>query len=237
MEIYLLRHGMTEWNYQFKIQGSSDIPLHEVGLKMAEETGAALKEKGITFDRVYSSPLIRAVQSAKAVSGREDIITDELLKEMCFGIQEGVSLLEENDGKALFEYFKKNPAKYDEAIQTEPSIESFAALCSRAASFLKDVIEEPVHERESRDGIEKEIREDGRSGRILISGHGALNQALLMHMKKESDIMKFWEDGLMPNCGIHRIHYSEETGEYRFIEKHLIYYSDELYQMSPRLFK
>ena len=223
MEIYLLRHGMTEWNYKFLIQGATDIPLHEVGLKMAEETGKTLNEKGITFDRIYSSPLIRAVQSAKAVSGSDEIITDDRLKEMSFGILEGQSVLEENEGKEHFQHFKKDPVKYDEAIKEEPSLESFVALCKRAASFLTDVIE---------NGTNGRIEE-----RILISGHGALNQALLMHMKKESDLMKFWEDGLMPNCGIHRIHYNEETKEYTFIEKHLIYYSDELYQMAPRLFK
>jgi len=231
MEIYLLRHGMTEWNYKFLIQGATDIPLHEVGLKMAEETGKTLNEKGITFDRIYSSPLIRAVQSAKAVSGSEEIITDDRLKEMSFGILEGQSVLEENEGKEHFQHFKKDPVKYDEAIKEEPSLESFEELCKRAAAFLTEKIENTNPEDEGN------AKHDGKEERILISGHGALNQALLMHMKKESDLMKFWEDGLMPNCGIHRIHFDEKTKEYTFIEKHLIYYSDELYQMAPRLFK
>ena len=85
MEIYLLRHGMTPWNYENRIQGVTDIELHEYGLKMAIETGKALRREGVAFDLVYSSPLQRAVESARAVSGTDDIILDDRIREMCFG--------------------------------------------------------------------------------------------------------------------------------------------------------
>ena len=63
MQIYLLRHGTTEWNSEHRIQGHTDIPLDSIGLKMAEETGKALHDMGIAFDLVYSSPLSRAIET------------------------------------------------------------------------------------------------------------------------------------------------------------------------------
>ena len=68
MIIYILRHGTTEWNRDHKIQGSTDILLDDVGREMARQTGLSLRDKGIKFDVVYSSPLKRAYQTALMVS-------------------------------------------------------------------------------------------------------------------------------------------------------------------------
>lgn len=65
MEIYLVRHGSTEWNRIKKIQGQSDIPLDETGLAMAHQSGLALLKEGIKFDFVFASPLTRAYITAK----------------------------------------------------------------------------------------------------------------------------------------------------------------------------
>ena len=84
-----MRHGKTDWNAQFKLQGSSDIPLNEEGIKMAEQ--AAIDCKDINFDVCYCSPLIRAHQTAMIVLKDRNIpiITDKRITEMCFGEFEG----------------------------------------------------------------------------------------------------------------------------------------------------
>lgn len=69
MNIYIVRHGETDWNVQLKLQGRSDIPLNATGIEQAEQTGENLKKAGISFDKVYSSPLQRAVKTAELISG------------------------------------------------------------------------------------------------------------------------------------------------------------------------
>ncbi|MBP3876882.1 MAG: histidine phosphatase family protein, partial [Lachnospiraceae bacterium] len=49
MELYVIRHGTTEWNKEHKLQGASDIPLDEDGRALAQEAAEGMK--GIHFDR------------------------------------------------------------------------------------------------------------------------------------------------------------------------------------------
>ena len=57
MRLYLIRHGVTDWNNEKRLQGKSDIPLNAFGELLAKETGEALRD--IPFDLAYTSPLIR----------------------------------------------------------------------------------------------------------------------------------------------------------------------------------
>ncbi len=87
MKLYLVRHGQTDWNIDHRIQGSTDIPLNDTGIKQAEELAKQLKGK--QFDAIYSSPLTRARQTAQILTGRDDLILDEDLRERYFGELEG----------------------------------------------------------------------------------------------------------------------------------------------------
>ena len=225
----MLRHGVTEWNDLYKIQGSTDIPLNEDGLEMARQTGEYMKNKGIVFDAVYTSPLDRACCSAKMITGREDVIKDERLKEMSFGKQEGMSVLQMKEtGDIPFRCFKNEPSKYDELLSVyDPGAESFATLLARAKDFVKDIVE----------GKEAALESEGKKRRILISGHGALDQAIVFAMKKKEKVDEFWKGGLLPNCGIDIIEYDAVTGEYTFTEEMAFYYDKELFEKAPRLLK
>ena len=68
-ELYLVRHGETDWNRQHRIQGLTDIPLNETGRAQARATGRLLSRR--SFDGIYASPLDRAMETAR-------IIADEL---------------------------------------------------------------------------------------------------------------------------------------------------------------
>ena len=99
MNLYLMRHGQTNWNIERRAQGRTDIPLNETGIKQAKE--AIDKIKNITFDLVYSSPLQRALKTAEIVTeGKYPIIVDDLLIERSFGDLEGKSV-DEFDLKAF----------------------------------------------------------------------------------------------------------------------------------------
>jgi len=88
MEIYVIRHGQTDWNAQKRIQGRSDNLLNHVGKKHVEEAAATLPEQ---IDIIFSSPLKRALETAEIINRRYcvDILIDERLIERNFGVYEG----------------------------------------------------------------------------------------------------------------------------------------------------
>jgi len=196
LELYILRHGETPWNVQRRFQGHSDIALNENGRELAGKTGEALEDTD--FDIIYSSPLIRAYETACLVRGHRniEIIRDERIKEMGFGVNEG------KDGPTLFadtsspfHYFFDAPEKY-EAPEGGESIE---AVMARAKDFLQKVIEPK----------EKEWH------RVLISGHGAVNKALLAVMlgREKKD---FWTGNVQHNCAITVVRL--KNGRYELLE-------------------
>ena len=66
-ELYLVRHGETDWNRQRRIQGLTDIPLNDAGREQARETGSVLGRR--PFDGIFSSPLGRALETARIIAG------------------------------------------------------------------------------------------------------------------------------------------------------------------------
>ncbi|CAF3959819.1 unnamed protein product [Rotaria sp. Silwood2] len=87
--IYIVRHGETDWNTQTRLQGHTDIALSEKGRLQA----CQLQEKfaGIHFSKVFSSDLIRARSTAELILGsnKSTIIETPLLRERCLGTWEG----------------------------------------------------------------------------------------------------------------------------------------------------
>jgi len=63
--LYLVRHGETDWNAQRRIQGSTDIPLNQMGREQAAATGRLLARR--TWDGLFASPLGRAVETATII--------------------------------------------------------------------------------------------------------------------------------------------------------------------------
>ena len=68
MRFHCIRHGQTEDN-ALDIKGRPEARLSEKGLEQARELGRRFARDGVAFDRIFSSPLIRAVQTADAIAG------------------------------------------------------------------------------------------------------------------------------------------------------------------------
>ena len=64
--IYIIRHGQTDLNQRQILQGRSNYPLNEDGLEQART--AAGRHANIHFEHVYSSPLLRALQTARIIA-------------------------------------------------------------------------------------------------------------------------------------------------------------------------
>lgn len=74
--LYILRHGQTEYNLQHRVQGHCDSPLTPLGIAQAHAAGAWLAGQGACFDRVFSSPLGRALATAGVA--REELLAANL---------------------------------------------------------------------------------------------------------------------------------------------------------------
>jgi broad specificity phosphatase PhoE len=84
-----LRHGETDWNRQARIQGHTDIALNANGMAQARKAASLLAN--VRFDRVISSPLSRALDTARIVNEalQVPLHTDADLRERGFGSFEG----------------------------------------------------------------------------------------------------------------------------------------------------
>lgn len=71
-QLWLVRHGETDWNRAGIYQGHADVPLNELGREQAAETAAQLASEHARdpFDRLISSPLMRARQTAAVAADR-----------------------------------------------------------------------------------------------------------------------------------------------------------------------
>jgi len=89
--LYLARHGETDWNKFDRKIGNVDIKLNEMGIQQA--LNLAEKLKSIDIDKIYSSPLSRALQTAKIIKNihpkSPEITMLEALKEISLGILQG----------------------------------------------------------------------------------------------------------------------------------------------------
>ncbi len=194
--IYLIRHGQTDQNVAWRIQGQRDFPLNDTGVSQAEAAGERLKGLGISFSRIYSSPLVRAVKTAEIVTekGSEDFILDDRLKEMDYGRFEGADLKNlPEELKEFFRDFAHNPAP--EGMEQLPDI------VKRLGGFLEDV--------------KPDLMALKPNENVLISTHAIALKAALEYLTPGSD-GAYWSKYL-PNCGIYR--FDLTGGEYTIPEE------------------
>jgi len=91
-KIYLVRHGQDKDNEIGILNGHRDMPLTDIGLDQANQLSQKIKDSNIKFDKVYSSPLQRAYQTAKTITDFLGLSSPEkmdLLIERDFGIMTG----------------------------------------------------------------------------------------------------------------------------------------------------
>jgi len=92
--LLVIRHGETAWNAALRIQGHTDIPLNETGLRQAAQMAQALADEGIAA--IYSSDLQRAAATAEALAltAGVPVAHDSGLRERHFGAFEGATFRE-----------------------------------------------------------------------------------------------------------------------------------------------
>lgn len=140
MAVYLARHGETDWNLKGLIQGHTDIPLNETGKKQAFELAAAIKDKGISIRKIYSSDLQRARETAE-IAARVLLVETEALK----GIQEvNLGRWEGYTWKQVRELFPDEYRKWynNRRYEVPPEGESYEQVLQRAVPVLSRISSE-----------------------------------------------------------------------------------------------
>jgi len=101
--VYLARHGETAWSLSAQHTGRTDLPLTERGEANARALGTRLS--GLSFAKVFTSPLQRAVRTCELAGFGEKAEADPDLVEWDYGQYEGrrtVEILEERPDWYLF---------------------------------------------------------------------------------------------------------------------------------------
>ncbi len=86
--LILIRHGETDYNLEKRYCGFGNPPLNSKGIWQAKKL--AVRLKGLNVDRVYSSDLDRAYETAKIIFRNNSIEKAKDLREMNFGLFEGL---------------------------------------------------------------------------------------------------------------------------------------------------
>ena len=197
--IYIVRHGETDNNKKRVLQGRSNLPLNEAGIEQAKKVKEYFAEKDIQFDKVYSSPLIRAIKTAQIITGSttdssDDMdrsadeaadaapfVLDDHLLEMDYGPYEGCSLLDPPpEIIEFFSDFVNNPAP--------EGMENLSDLVARMGRFMED------------------LKKEGDQT-ILISTHAIAMTGILEHLTPESH-GAYWNKHIA-NCAVYRTTFSD----------------------------
>ncbi len=86
-QLWLVRHGETEWARLGRHTGRTDVPLTELGREQAKAVAAKLR--GHAFSLVLSSPLSRALDTARLAGFGDQVETTDDLLEWDYGADEG----------------------------------------------------------------------------------------------------------------------------------------------------
>lgn len=134
--LYIVRHGETDLNREGRFCGSTNMPLNERGLAQAETLREPMSK--IALDRIYSSPLDRAVKTAECIRGGRDIeiITEDGLSEIDCGKWETLRHDEiEARWPGGIELWETKP----DTLRMEGG-ETFAGVQARVSRALLDIV-------------------------------------------------------------------------------------------------
>ncbi|MEE2599831.1 MAG: histidine phosphatase family protein, partial [SAR324 cluster bacterium] len=158
-EITLIRHGETEWNSQQRMQGHSNSDLSAEGRGQIQALGKWMKY--VSFDHIYSSDTLRAMQTAKAITQYtgHTLHLDKRIREKNLGVFEGLT---SNEAKERFpdvyNLFKTAGRNY-----VIDKGESTQQLLDRSLEFIE------------------EIRLRHPDQRVVIVTHGGVVRVLMKH--------------------------------------------------------
>lgn len=133
VKYYFIRHGESAANAQNVVAGWTDVPLTSQGVQQAHDVAATIRDSGIVFDVMISSPLVRALDTAKIIAETNnyplsDIMTMSDLREKSSG------QLEMHPRQEVYEATEVQMVEYG-----GESAEQFQTRVGRALDHIRDV--------------------------------------------------------------------------------------------------
>ncbi len=172
--LVLMRHGQSQWNLENRFTGFHNIDLSDQGRAEAVEAGSRLKDAGIKFDRVFTSTLQRAYNTAEIAlteAGQDILFKDAVkhddLRERDYGDLTGL-----NKDETRLKYGDEQVHIWRRSYDVQPP----------AGESLKDVVENRV--RPYYNAEIKPLLEQGKN--ILVAAHGNSLRALLIIIGAET---------------------------------------------------
>ena len=184
MELFLIRHGPTHYNQQRRWQGRVDIPLNREGKALANAIGGELRSQNVSRDNIYSSPLSRAVETARIIAAEPfSVSVDDRLIEIDLGQYDGrnENEIKREVGTQEYELWRRENFRIP-----APGGESFDQLKKRVGDFFEDLSATQV------------------APQILVVAHqmslmalksvisGDSRRATLSRYKQRNDVVEVW---------------------------------------------
>src|SRR5687768_8927226 len=134
LRLYLVRHGVTVWNTEGRLQGQTDTPLAPEGIEQAHKLAARLSLEKV--DAVWSSDLQRAYKTAEiiAMSHGLEVTVSPVLREAGFGLWEGLTESEILDlgHEEHWENYRRDSLKH-----RPPEGERLEVVCERMLGVVE----------------------------------------------------------------------------------------------------
>ena len=180
LELWLIRHGETDWNRERRIQGQQHNVLSCLGEQQARRLGSRLI--GENFDTIYCSDLKRTVQTAALVFPGRTVAFDERLREIGRGVLEGGRGVD-FAGEQLEHYHAMLGDSYR---FRPPGGENHLDVQERAVAWLGSL---------------------PRSGKVAAITHGGVITALFRHALGLRDLSAWLHAG---NTGISKLQFGDD---------------------------
>ena len=176
--VYFMRHGQTVWNVEHRIAGVTDVELTDEGRRQARAAAEELLRGGTAVDEIWSSPLIRAAETARILSEATGIPwrAEPRLREQDFGRWEG-----------------RRPS--DDAFVREK--QQFACRCGGGESMLQ--VAQRVY------ALLDELKREPDRTRLLIAHNGIVRVVRTYFEEMTNEEFARWT---VPNCRLIRFDFT-----------------------------
>ncbi|MCD7762698.1 MAG: histidine phosphatase family protein [Lachnospiraceae bacterium] len=243
MRLYIIRHGQTEWNSSYRLQGRTDVPLNENGRDLARKTGEGLTRAGVCFDRIYTSPLSRARETAELAAGSniakckaQGTVKTETEPETAFAcdsqdfadghLHKSVPIITEPRIQEIsFGIMEGERVRDENGVL---NVDNFINFFNDPERYVPPAGGESFQELIARTGdFLEELRTEAlklayeKEQNILISTHGAASRALLANIT-HCALRDYWSGGVPKNCAVTIADFAD--GVWKIAEQDRIFY-------------
>jgi len=171
VRLVLVRHGLSSFNAKGLIQGRTDDSLlTNEGYEQALKAGKALSK--INFDKIYSSPLIRAAETAKTIkknfNKEHNIVFDKNLLEVDLSEWSGLKIDEiKNKFPEIYPIWRNDPENLILKRNSNETYKPIQELFHQASNFIEDILK---------------IYLNNDDVNILVVGHNAILRCLILSL-------------------------------------------------------